>query len=71
MKRNILPITLILLAIILGGIVINHQRSQVSYIDTDCPYCSSSEVLDFGLNDNGEQQAYCYSCKQEYTFINQ
>jgi len=71
MKQNILPITLLLLILIAGCIVINHQRSQVRYVETDCPYCGSNEVGDFGLNDNGEQRAHCFRCSSNYTFINQ
>ena len=71
MKKNILHITILLLAIILGGILINHERSQVRYVNTDCPYCGSSEVLDFGLTDGGDQRAHCFDCKQEYNIINQ
>lgn len=71
MKQNILPITLLLLSLILGCIVINRQRSQVRYVETDCPYCGASEVADFGLNDNGEQRAHCFRCSSNYTFINQ
>ena len=67
MKQNIFPIVAIVATIIIGGIYINHLRSQVKYVDMPCPSCGSSEVLDFGLTDEGDQRAHCFDCKQEFT----
>ena len=71
MKTNIFQITLLVIAIIVGGILIKHSRSQMHYIDIDCPYCGASEAIDFGINDNGQQCVRCIGCSSEYTFINQ
>ena len=70
MKQNIFPIVTLVLAIVLGGIIINHQRSKVKYVDTTCPSCGSHEVLDFGLTDEGNQRAHCFGCRVEFTILN-
>ncbi|MBQ7472623.1 MAG: hypothetical protein IJS97_09445 [Prevotella sp.] len=67
MKKNILPIVAIAATIIIGGIYIGHLRSQVKYAGFPCPVCGSSEVLDFGTNDQGDQRAQCFDCKTDFT----
>lgn len=67
MKQNIFPIVAIVATIIIGFLYVSHIRSQVKYIDMTCPSCGSSEVLDFGLTDEGDQRAHCFDCKQEFT----
>lgn len=69
MKKNILlPLSLLLIVIIIGARIINYQRSHVSYVDIDCPFCGSSEVLDLGTSADGDQHARCFSCKADFTF---
>ena len=67
MKQNIFPIVVIVATIIIGFLYVSHIRSQVKYVDMPCPSCGSSEVLDFGLTDEGDQRAHCFDCKQEFT----
>ena len=67
MKQNIFPIVAIVATIIIGFLYVSHIRSQVKYVDMPCPSCGSSEVLDFGLTDEGDQRAHCFDCKQEFT----
>jgi len=67
MKQNIFPIVALATAIIIGFLYVSHIRSQVKYVDMPCPSCGSSEVLDFGLTDEGDQRAHCFDCKQEFT----
>ncbi len=64
------PIVAILAAIIIGSLYVSHIRSQVKYVEMPCPSCGSSEVLDFGLTDEGDQRAYCFDCATDFTIIN-
>ena len=70
MKQNILPLIILAAAIIAGMAYVSHKRSQVSYADTPCPLCSSHEVLDFGTNADGSQQAHCPDCNTDFTIEN-
>ena len=67
MKQNIFPIVAIVATIIIGFLYVSHIRSQVKCVDMPCPSCGSSEVLDFGLTDEGDQRAHCFDCEQEFT----
>lgn len=71
MKKNIIIYIALIVAIIVGLLYIGHLRSQVRYVDTSCPICGSSEVLDFGTGDDGNQRAHCFDCSTEFLTLNQ
>jgi transposase-like protein len=64
---------LILLAvmIILGMVYVNSLKSEISYVDMPCPNCGSTEVLDFGHNDEGDQKCHCSDCGLEFSILNE
>lgn len=56
-------IAILICTVVIGGIIINDQRSNNKYLDKSCPRCGSREVLDFGWDDSmGGQQAHCPDC---------
>lgn len=69
MKKNIIIYIALVAAIIIGLLYIGHLRSQVGYVDEDCPFCGSCEVLDFGTDNDGNQRAYCFDCSTEFAII--
>lgn len=46
--------------------IMGQSRRRVKYAGIPCPVCGSHEVLDFGVNNQGEQRAHCYDCKQDF-----
>lgn len=71
MKKNIIILLLFLAAVIIGSLYVSHLHSQVKYVDEDCPFCGSCEVLDFGTDNDGNQLANCYDCSARYIIIKQ
>lgn len=67
MNKRLIAICAMAATIIVCTLYVGHRRSQVKYVDVPCPTCGSCEVLDFGHNDQGEQRAHCYDCKQDFT----
>lgn len=73
MKKNINMETVF---IILGVLLIisliiytNRLRSQIGYLDCNCPVCGSEEVGDFGedsLNQSFGIKGYCFDCGTEF-----
>lgn len=53
-----------LITLFIGGILyINHLKSQVDYLNIDCPQCGSCEVLNYGHDDiNMCQKGHCSTC---------
>ena len=47
-KRDYIKLGFIILVVIASAIHINHLRSNIDYVDFDCPRCGSCEVLDLG-----------------------
>ena len=73
MKMNInketVFIVLGVLLIITICIYINHLRSNVGYLDCNCPVCGSEEVGDFGedsLNQSLGTKGHCFGCGAEF-----
>ena len=64
-KRDYLKLGFIILAIIVGAIRINRLRSNINYVDFDCPKCGSNEVLDLGQDIDGMTKAKCADCGVE------
>ena len=60
-------IILLIAVVILGVVIINKQKSEVKYVDFDCPYCESTEVLDFGTDEEGNQNCHCADCNKEFS----
>mgnify|MGYP002853350520 CR=1 FL=1 len=70
MKKGILTIVALAIVAIASCAYVSNLRSQITYIDTPCPVCGSDEVLDFGINHDGVQVAYCYDCSLYFTIEN-
>lgn len=71
MNKRFLAIGAMAITLLICASYVGHLRSQVKYVDVPCPTCGSCEVLDFGLDDEGNQRAHCYDCKQNFTIKNQ
>ena len=67
-KRDYIKLGFIILVIIASEIHINHLRSNIDYVDFDCPRCGSWEVLDLGEDIDGMTKAKCADCGVEMKF---
>ena len=67
-KRDCIKLGFIILVIIASAIHINHLRSNIGYVDFDCPKCGSCEVLDLGEDIDGMTKAKCADCGVEMKF---
>lgn len=67
-KRDYIKLGFIILVIIASVIHINHLRSNINYVDFDCPRCGSCEVLDLGEDIDGITKAKCADCGGEMKF---
>lgn len=73
MKKNINKGTVFiifgLLLIVTLSIYKNHLRSNIDYLDCNCPVCGSEEVGDFGeepLNISLGTKGHCFDCGTEF-----
>ena len=67
-KSDYLKLGFIILAIIVAAIHISHLRSNIDYVDFDCPKCGSNEVLDLGEDIDGTTRAKCADCLVDLKF---
>ena len=67
-KSDYLKLGFIILVVIVGAIHINRLRSNINYVDFDCPKCGSNEVLDLGQDIDGLTKAKCADCGVEVKF---
>ena len=67
-KRDYIKLGFIILVIIVSVFHINHLRSNIDYVDFDCPRCGSCEVLDLGKDIDGMTKAKCADCEVEMKF---
>ena len=67
-KNDYLKLGFIILVVIVGAIHINCLRSNINYVDFDCPKCGSNEVLDLGQDIDGMTKAKCADCGVEVKF---
>ena len=67
-KRDYIKLGFIILVIIASAIHINHLRSNIDYVDFDCPRCGYYEVLDLGEDIDGMTKAKCADCGVEMKF---
>lgn len=68
-KRDYIKLGFIILVIIASVIHINHLRSNINYVDFDCPRCGSCEVLDLGEDIvYGMTKVKCADCGVEMKF---
>ena len=67
-KRDYIKLGFIILVIIASAIHINHLRSNIDYVDFDCPWCGSCEVLDLGEDIDGMTKVKCADCGVEMKF---
>lgn len=70
MKKEIILLVALTAILILLTHHVGHLHSAVRYVDTPCPACQSSEVLDYGTDTHGNQRAHCYDCSLNFTVIN-
>lgn len=50
-------------------VILITQKAKVKYVDTYCPTCESTEILDYGQDCNGDQKCYCWDCGQNFTIM--
>ena len=67
-KSGYLKLGFIVFVVIVAAIQINHLRSNIDYVDFDCPKCGSNEVLDLGQDIDGMTKAKCADCGVEMKF---
>ena len=67
-KSDYLKLGFIILVVIVGAIHINRLRSNINYVDFDCPKCGSNEVLDLCQDIDGLTRAKCADCGVEVKF---
>ena len=67
-KSDYLKLGFIILVIIVTAVHINRLRSNINYVDFDCPKCGSNEVLDPGEDIDGMTKAKCAGCGVEVKF---
>ena len=67
-KRDYIKLGFIILVVIASAIHINHLRSNIDYVDFDCPRCGSCEALDLGEDIDGMTKAKCADCGVEMKF---
>ena len=67
-KRDYIKLGFIILVVIVGAIHINRLRSNINYVDFDCPKCGSNEVLHLGDDIDGMTRAKCADCGVEMKF---
>ena len=67
-KSDYLKLGFIILVVIVAAIHISHLRSNINYVDFDCPKCGSNEVLNLGQDIDGTTKAKCAGCGVEIKF---
>ena len=67
-KSDCLKLGFIILVVIVAAVHINHLRSNIGYVDFDCPVCGSDEVLDLGEDIDGMTKSKCADCGVEMKF---
>ena len=67
-KRDYIKLGFIILVVIASAIHINHLRSNIDYVDFDCPQCGYCEVLDLGEDIDGMTKSKCADCGVEMKF---
>ena len=67
-KSDYLKLGFIILVIIVAAVHVNRLRSNIDYVDFDCPECGSNEVLDLGEDIDGMPKAKCADCGVEMKF---
>ena len=67
-KNDYLKLGFIILVVIVAAFHISRLRSNIDYVDFDCPKCGSNEVLDLGQDIDGLTKAKCADCGVEMKF---
>ena len=67
-KSDYLKLGFIILIVIVAAVHVNRLRSNIDYVDFDCPECGSSEVLDLGEDIDGTTRAKCADCLADLKF---
>lgn len=69
MKETFSIVFSIVLFIVGGSIILNYQKSKIDYVDTYCPECGCTEVIDYGTDNYGNQKCHCFDCELNFTII--
>ena len=67
-KSDYFKLGFIILVIIVVAVHISHLRSNINYVEFDCPKCASNEVLDLGQDIDRTTKAKCADCGVEVKF---
>ena len=67
-KNDYLKLGFIIFVVFVAAIRINRLRSNINYVDFDCPKCGSNEVLDLGQDIDGTTRAKCADCWADLKF---
>ena len=67
-KSDYLKLGFIILTVIVAAVHVNRLRSNIDYVDFDCPKCGSNEVLNLGQDIDGLTRAKCADCGVEVKF---
>lgn len=67
-KSDYLKLGFIILTLVVVAVHISHLRSNIDYVDFDCPKCGSNEVLNFGEDIDGMTKTKCADCGVEMKF---
>jgi hypothetical protein len=70
MKKNILIFILLASVLVVGSYYAGWLHSKVKYVEEDCIFCGSREVLDFGEDNDGSHFAYCHDCSARFMTTN-
>ena len=68
--KNFKVIAAFIVVLMFGYFYITRTKSQVKYADISCPKCASTEVLDYGYDEeNDGNHLYCSDCKSQFYIL--
>lgn len=67
-KSDYLKLGFIILTLVVVAVHISHLRSNIDYVDFDCPKCGSNEVIDLGQDIDGMARVKYTDCGVEMKF---
>ena len=65
MKKNFTLISIVAVIVIILSAWTSYLKSDIDYVDIDCPICGGCEVINFGDYD-GETHCHCADCDAEF-----
>lgn len=70
-KKTKLEITAFAMFFLFAGLYIYNVKRHIHYADFQCPICGSSEVVETGINIEGEPTYECMGCRRTMAEIGQ